>query len=65
MAHILEGGLHTACYTDLDLEAPAVVTARPELAARFPLAALHGLEEGAFGEMGRGCAHGRQHEGDA
>lgn len=46
MAHTLEGGLRTARYTDLDLEAPAVVTARSELAACFQLAALHGLEEG-------------------
>lgn len=46
MAHTLEGGLRTASYTDLDLEAPAVVTARSELAACFQLAALHGLEEG-------------------
>jgi ribulose-5-phosphate 4-epimerase/fuculose-1-phosphate aldolase len=46
MAHTLEGGLLTAHYTDLDLEAPAVVTARSELAACFQLAALHGLEEG-------------------
>ncbi|MBN7822905.1 aldolase, partial [Bowmanella yangjiangensis] len=46
MAHTLEGGLRTARYTDLDLEAPAVVTARSELVACFQLAALHGLEEG-------------------
>lgn len=46
MAHTLEGGTRTARYTDLDLEAPAVVTARSELAACFQLAALHGLEEG-------------------
>ena len=33
--------------TDLNLDSPAVITARMELAACFLLAALHGLEEGA------------------
>ena len=32
--------------TDLNLDSPAVITARTELAACFQLAALHGLEEG-------------------
>lgn len=46
MAHTLTGNSRPSIYTGLDLDSPAVVTARTELAACFQLAALQGLEEG-------------------
>lgn len=46
MAHTFAGSARPSRFSDLDLDAPAVITARNELAACFQLAALHGLEEG-------------------
>jgi ribulose-5-phosphate 4-epimerase/fuculose-1-phosphate aldolase len=46
MAHTLASRSRPSIHANLDLDAPAVITARSELAACFQLAARHGLEEG-------------------
>lgn len=46
MAHILDRPSDSASHASLDLDAPAVIQARHELAACFQLAARYGLEEG-------------------